>query len=184
MANFQRKNSLHRPSSSDTARFHHVHCRSRRSRESPPVRTACVIMLYSAVCLFCGALFGKQDGVNVGQDTSRGNGNTSQKSVQFLIVLDGQGNVTGDDTRFLVVTGGISGQFQNFGAQIFQDGSQVHGGSGSHAGGVLALTQVTSDTSDGELQTSLGGCRDGFLFSASSLSFSCCVWKTKERVVG
>ena len=96
--------------------------------------------------------------MNVGQDTTRGNGDSSQKSVEFFVVLDGKGNVARHDTRLLVVTGGVSGKLQNLGTKVLENGSKVDGGTGSHAGGVLSLTEVTSDTTDRKLQASLGGC--------------------------
>ena len=45
-------------------------------------------------CLL-GGLLGKKDGVNVGQDSSGGNGDSSEKLVQLFVVLDGKSNVTG-----------------------------------------------------------------------------------------
>ncbi|EJK52043.1 hypothetical protein THAOC_28729, partial [Thalassiosira oceanica] len=42
----------------------------------------------------------------------------------------------------------------------------------SHAGGVLALAEVTSDTTDGELKPGLGRRGGGLLLTAASLSFS------------
>ncbi len=122
-------------------------------------------------CLF--ALLGEKDSVNVGQDTSRSDGDSSQESVKFLIVLDGKSDVTRDDTALLVVTSGVSGEFEDLGTEVFKDSSKVDGGSGSHTGGVLSLTEVTSDTTDRELKTSLGRGGGGFLLSASSFSFSC-----------
>jgi hypothetical protein len=123
-------------------------------------------------CLF-GRLLGKQDSVNVGENTSTGNGNSSEKTVQLFIVLDGKSDVTGYDTALLVVTGGVSGEFEDLGAKVFEDGGEVDRGSSSHTGSVLALTQVSANTTDGELQTSLGRCSGGLLLSAASLSFSC-----------
>ena len=105
-------------------------------------------------CLF--ALLGQQDSVDVGQDTSSSDGDSSKQLVQFLVVLDGKGDVTGHNTRLLVVTSSVSCKFQNLGAQVLQDGSKVNGGTGSHAAGVFASLEVTSDTTDGELQTCLG----------------------------
>jgi hypothetical protein len=35
------------------------------------------------------------------------------------------------------------------------------------------LSEVTSDTTDGELQTGLGRCGGGLLLTAASFSFSC-----------
>jgi hypothetical protein len=112
--------------------------------------------------------------VDVGKDTSGSDGNSSQESVEFLVVLDGKGDVTGNDTALLVVTGGVSGEFEDLGTEVFEDGSQINGGSGSHTGGVLSLSEVTSDTTDGELQTCLCRCGGGFLLTAAAFSFSCC----------
>ena len=103
-----------------------------------------------------GALLGKKDGVNVGQDTSRSNSNSSQQFVEFFIILDGKSNVTGHDTALLVIASSVSGKLENLGTEVLKDSSQVHGSSGSHAGGVLSLTQVTSDTTDRELKSRLG----------------------------
>ena len=111
--------------------------------------------LLPLVRLFLAALLGKKDSVDVGKDTSRSDGDSAQKTVEFLIVLDGKGDVTRDDTALLVVTGGVSGEFEDLGTEVLKDGGKVDGGSGSHAGGVLSLTKVTSDTSHWELKSCL-----------------------------
>ena len=111
--------------------------------------------------------------MDVGEDTSRSDGDSAQETVEFLIVLDSKSDVTRDDTALLVVTSGVSGEFEDLGTEVFKDSSKVDGGSGSHTGGVLSLTEVTSDTTDRELKTSLGRGGGGFLLSASSFSFSC-----------
>jgi hypothetical protein len=55
-----------------------------------------------------------------------------------------------------------------------EDGSKVDGSTGTHSLGVVALLEETVDTTDGELETSLGGSRDGLLavstFSGRGLS--------------
>ena len=43
-----------------------------------------------------------------------GDCDVSEKLVQFLIVADGQLEMTGDDTGLLVVTGGVTGQLEDF----------------------------------------------------------------------
>lgn len=63
--------------------------------------------------------------VNVGEDTTLGDGDVAQKLVQFLIVTDGELEMTGNDTGLLVVTGGVTSQLENFSSEIFEDGSQV-----------------------------------------------------------
>ena len=66
---------------------------------------------------------GKRTLVNVGKNTTLGNGNVSEKFVQFLIVSDGELEMTGDDTGLLVVTSRIASQFENFSRKILENGS-------------------------------------------------------------
>jgi hypothetical protein len=125
-------------------------------------------------------LLWKKNGVDVGKDSPGGDRHIAQQLVELLIVLDRQGDVPGDDAGFLVVPGGVSGQLENLSAEILQHRGQVDGSTGAHAGGVLALSQVPSDTTDGELQAGLLAARDGgLLVSASALSFSC-----ERRTIG
>ena len=65
--------------------------------------------------------------MNVGQHTALGNGNVAEKLVQFLIVADGELEMTRDDTGFLVITCCISGQFKDLGSQVFKDSGEVNG---------------------------------------------------------
>jgi hypothetical protein len=113
-------------------------------------------------------LLGQEDGLNVGQHTTLGDSDTGQQFVQFLVIPDCQLQMSGDDTRFLVVTGGVTCQFQNFGSQIFHDGGQVHWGTGSDTFGVVAFPQQTMDTTDRELKSGTG--RPGLRFAALSFS--------------
>jgi hypothetical protein len=50
------------------------------------------------------ALLGEQHRVDVRQNTSLGNGDSSEQTVELLVVTDGQLNVAGDDARALVST--------------------------------------------------------------------------------
>ena len=65
--------------------------------------------------------------MNVRQNTTLGDGDVSEKLVQFLIVADGELEMTWDDTGLLVVTGCVTGQFENFGGEVFKHGSEVDG---------------------------------------------------------
>ena len=109
-------------------------------------------------CLSLGllGLLGEEDGLDVGQDTSLGDGDTGQELVQLLVVTDGELKVTGDDPGLLVVTGSIACKLEHFGGQVLKDGSQVDGGSGTNTLGVVALAEETVDTSDGELKSGAG----------------------------
>lgn len=67
-------------------------------------------------------LFGEQNRVNVGKHATGGDRHIPEQFIEFFIVLYGQGNMAGNDARFLVVAGSVAGQFQNFGAQVFENG--------------------------------------------------------------
>jgi len=66
--------------------------------------------------------------VNVGEDTTLGDGDVSEELVQFLIVADGELEMTGDDTGLLVVTSGVPSQFEDFSSEVLEDGGEVDGG--------------------------------------------------------
>ena len=121
------------------------------------------------LCLLL-SLLGQEDRLDVGQHTTLGNGHAGEQFVQLLVVADGQLEVTGNDPRLLVVTSGVSSQLQHFGGQIFHHSGQVDGGSGSNALSVVALSQQTVDTSNGELKSRTVGTGLGLRLHFSSLS--------------
>ena len=65
--------------------------------------------------------------VNIGQDTTLGDGDVSKELVQFLIVADGELEMTRDDTGLLVVTSGVASKFEDFSREILKNGSKVDG---------------------------------------------------------
>jgi len=69
--------------------------------------------------------------VDVGQDTALCDGDVAEQLVQLLVVADGELQVTGDDTRLLVVTRSIAGQLEDFGRQVLKHGCEVDGGAWS-----------------------------------------------------
>ena len=93
--------------------------------------------------------------MDVGEDTTGGDGDAAEELVELLVVLDGEGDVAGDDAALLVVAGGVASELEDLGAEVLEDGGEVDGGTGTHAGGVLALTEVTADTADGERRPAL-----------------------------
>ena len=110
-------------------------------------------------CLSLGllGLLGEEDGLDVGQDTSLGDGDTGQELVQLLVVTDGELKVTGDDPGLLVVTSGVAGQLEDLSGEVLHDGGHVDGGTGSDTLGIVTLPQETVDTSHGELKSSTAG---------------------------
>ena len=107
--------------------------------------------------------------MDVGKNTSLGDGGAVKKLVQLLVVADGQLDVAGDDAGLLVVASGVSGQLENLSGQVLDDGGEVDGGASSDAASVASLLQEAVDASNGELQTGLlgAGLRGGFLSGAS-----------------
>ena len=63
--------------------------------------------------------------MNVGQDTTLGDGDVTQQLVQLLIVADGELQMPGDDTGLLVVTGGVASQLEDLSSQVLEDCSEV-----------------------------------------------------------
>jgi hypothetical protein len=97
----------------------------------------------------------------------------SEKLVQFLIVSDGELEMTWDDTGLLVVTGGVASQLEDFSCEVLKDGSEINGSTwksliNARSNGkvewltstdtlsVVALAEETMDTTDWECETSLG----------------------------
>lgn len=66
--------------------------------------------------------------MDVWQNTTLCDCDVSEKLVQFLVIADGELEMAGDDTGFLVITGGISGQLEDFRSEIFKNSCEIDGG--------------------------------------------------------
>ena len=102
-------------------------------------------------------LLGQKNSLDVGEDSTLGDGDSSEQLVQLLVVTDGQLEVTGDDPGLLVVTGSVAGQLEDLSRQVLHDSGPVDGGPSSHTLGVVSLAEETVDTSHGELESSTAG---------------------------
>jgi hypothetical protein len=65
--------------------------------------------------------------VNVGQNTTLGDGDMTEQLVQLLIVPNGELKMTGNDTGLLVITSSVTGQFKDFGGEILKNSGEVDG---------------------------------------------------------
>ena len=54
--------------------------------------------------------------MNVGQHTTLGNSDVAEELIQFLVVANGELEMTRDDSGFLVVTCSISSQLEDLGS--------------------------------------------------------------------
>ena len=94
--------------------------------------------------------------MDVGEDSTAGNSGVGHKLVELLVVSDGELDVSGHDSGLLVVLSGVSSEFEDLSGEVLEDGSEVHGGTGSDSLGESALLEESGDSSNGELETSLG----------------------------
>ena len=115
-------------------------------------------------------LLGQKHGLDVGQNTSLGNGDAGQKLVQLLVVAHSQLQVAGDDPALLVVTGSVSRELEHLGGQVLHNRCEVHGGTSSDTLGIVSFPQVTVDTSHWELETSTAA--PGLALSLGFTSFT------------
>ena len=125
--------------------------------------------------LLLGAL-GDKNGVDVGKNTTLGNGDTAEELVELLVVAHGKLNVTGHNAGLLVVAGSVTGKLEDLSSEVLKDGSKVHRGTGTDTGSELTLLQEAADTGHGELKSGLGALAHGLSgvssTSLSSFSFS------------
>ena len=75
----------------------------------------------------------------VREDASLGDGDSGEQLVQFLVVPDGELEVSGVDPLLLVVPGGVPGQLEYLCRQVLHDGRQVDWGASSYPLGVVAF---------------------------------------------
>ena len=103
----------------------------------------------------------EESDVDVGDDSTGGDGGSLEELVELFVVLDGKEDVSGDDSTSLVVLGGVTGELEDLSGKVLKDGSKIDGGSGSDSLGVSSLLEESGDSSDGELESSSDGLVDG-----------------------
>ena len=94
--------------------------------------------------------------MDVGKDTTRCDGDSSEKLVQFLIIADGELDVTRDDALLLVVTGCVTSELKDLSREVLEDSGEVHRSTSTDAGSVTSNTEVTMNPANRELEASLG----------------------------
>lgn len=93
----------------------------------------------------------QQSAVDGWKHTTKGDGGTD-KGVELLITADGELKVARGDALDLEILCGVAGKLEDFGRQVFEDGSDVHGGLCGDAHLVLRVRlEETLDTTAGEL---------------------------------
>ena len=95
--------------------------------------------------------------MDVGEHSTLRDGDTAQELVEFLVVPDGELDVARDDAGALVVLGGVSGEFEQLGGEVLEDGGHVDRSSRADTLGETSLTKVSSHAANGELEPGPGG---------------------------
>ena len=103
-----------------------------------------------------GGLLGQEHGLDVGENSTLGDGDSGQKFVQLLVVTDGELKMTWDDPGLLVVTGSVSCQLENLSGEVLHDSGQVDWGAGTDTLSIVSFPQEPVDTTNRELETSTG----------------------------
>ena len=84
-------------------------------------------------------LLGEEDSLDVGEDTTLGNGDSGEEFVEFLVITDGELEMTGDDPGLLVVTGSVASELKNLSSEVLHDGSEVHWGTSTYTFSIVSL---------------------------------------------
>ena len=85
----------------------------------------------------------------------------------------GQLQVSGNDSPFVIVSGSVSCQLQDFSSQVLQHSCKVDWGTSSNSLSVVSFADASVDSSNGELQTSSAwSCLWGFSSNFAALWFS------------
>ena len=97
--------------------------------------------------------------VDVRNDTTASDGGLDQV-IQLFVTTDGKLQVAGGDALHAEIAGGVSGQLENLGAQVLQNGGHVNSGVGTDATFLVHTNfDVSVDAANRELKTSTHGTR-------------------------
>lgn len=88
----------------------------------------------------------------MGKHTTKGDGGLDE-GVQLLVSSNGELEVARRDALDFEILGGVAGQLENFGCEVFEDGGQVNSSLGADAG-LLAgdVAKMALDATAGELK--------------------------------
>ena len=89
--------------------------------------------------------------MDVRENTSLGDGDSSEELVQFFVVADGELDVSWRDAGSLVVLGGVARKLEELGGQVLKYRGHVDRSSSTDTLGESPLTEVSRHAADGEL---------------------------------
>lgn len=104
--------------------------------------------------LLLGGLLGKKNGLDVGDDTTLSDGDTAEKLGQLFIVSDGELEMSRNDSRLLVVSGGVASEFNDLSGEVLEDSGHVDGSASADSVSPVASSKHSVDSANGELESS------------------------------
>ena len=120
-------------------------------------------------------LLGEKDGVDVGEDSSLGDGDVSEELVQLFVVADGELDVTRSHPGALVVLGGVTSELEKLGGEVLKYRGHVDRSPRADTLGKATLAKVASHAADGELETCSCAPGRGLASLLSSYHLEICV---------
>ena len=100
-----------------------------------------------------GAVLALGGAGDVGEDTTFSDSSVGEELVEFLVVSDGEKNVSGDNSGLLVVLGGVACQLEDLSGEVLKDGGEIDWGTGTDSLGVVGMSEESADSADWELKT-------------------------------
>lgn len=86
-------------------------------------------------------------------DAGLGNDTVAAQLLQFVVASDGEIHMSWGDASELEILACVSGEFENFRGEVFEDRGEIHGRFRSYAGlATDALLQLRVDSADWELK--------------------------------
>ena len=96
---------------------------------------------------------GEENSLDVGEDSTLSNGDTSKELVQLLVISDGKLKMSWDNSGLLVITGSIASQLKDLSSKVLHDSSQIDWSTSTNTGSIVTLAEETMDTSNWELES-------------------------------
>ena len=95
-------------------------------------------------------LVGVLDTLAVWLDAGGSDQSVLEQLVEFLVFLETEEDVAGDDSALLVFADHHDRDFQELGNEVLEDGSEEDGGTEADAFGVASFFEEPGDSADGE----------------------------------
>ena len=99
----------------------------------------------SFVAFAAARLLRQEDGLDVGKNSTLGDGDSGQQLVELLVVPDGELKMTRNDPGLLVVPGSVAGKLEDLRDEVLHDSGEVDGSSRTNSSGVVSFAKETMD---------------------------------------